>query len=60
MDFITEAMYAPLLHQEFYVNPFEVPKRLISLKDEINLMMYEVKKKKKKKRYKRIWMWLIA
>lgn len=44
-----EAMYAPLLHQEFYVNPFEVPKRLISLKDEINLMMYEVKKKKRKK-----------
>lgn len=44
-----EAMYAPLLHQEFYVNPFEVPKRLISLKDEINLMMYYVKKKKRKK-----------
>lgn len=38
---LNEAMYAPMFRKEFYVNPFNLPKRLMEIKDILQAMMYE-------------------
>ena len=36
---LNEAMYAPLYRKEFYVDPFNVPKRIPEIKEKLQAMM---------------------
>lgn len=38
---LNEAMYAPLFRKEFYVDPFNVPKRIPEIKEKLQAMMYK-------------------
>ena len=38
---LNEAMYAPMFRKEFYVDPFNVPKRIPEIKEKLQAMMYK-------------------
>lgn len=38
---LNEAMYAPLFRKKFYVDPFNVPKRIPEIKEKLQAMMYK-------------------